>query len=166
MKKSLLALSIIGLISQGLFSQVVQLSEVHITANYKYLDAVSSKEVAVPVKMLEEKVGYYNLKKSDLYSDEYETYTISFYIPEGKVVAAYDSDGKILRTIEKFKDIDLPSDVISSLEQRFPNWTIKSNVYRVSYFTKSGNVNKVYKIELENGDQTIFTKIDDKGEFL
>ena len=98
MKKSLIGLLVFGLATQFMFSQVVkpiELSEVNVSVNYKYLDAIDSKEVAVPVKMLEEKVSYYNLKESDLYSDEYDTYQVSFFIPEGRIVAAYDSDGKI-----------------------------------------------------------------------
>ena len=61
-------------------------------------------------------MGHLGLTRITSYNVCY-TKLLRFYIPEGKVVAAYDSDGKILRTIEKFKDIDLPSDVISSLEQ-------------------------------------------------
>lgn len=41
----------------------------------------------------------HDLKSSDLYSDEYATYNISFYIPDGKILTTYDKDGKLLRTI-------------------------------------------------------------------
>ena len=54
-----------------------------------------------------EKVAMYDLKSSDLYSDEYATYNVSFYILDGKILAAYAKDGKLLRTIEKYKDIKL-----------------------------------------------------------
>ncbi len=108
MKKLMLGLLVFGFATQLMFSQEVkpiELSEVNVTVNYKYLDAIDSKEVAVPVKMLEQEVAYFNLKESDLYSDEYDTYQVSFFIPQGRIVAAYDSDGKILRTIERFKNI-------------------------------------------------------------
>ena len=166
MKKILLGLLALGLTTQFMFSQIIELSEVRIAVNYKYLDAINSEEVAVPVKMLEEKVAFYNLKDSDLYSDEYDMYTINFFIPEGKIVAAYDKDGKILRTIEKFKDIKLPKDVLYSVAERFPNWTIEEDVYRVSYNEKSGNARKEYKIRLRNGDKTMVIKVNEKGEFL
>ncbi len=125
MKKLLLGLFVFGLATQFMFSQVVkpiELSEVNVTVNYKYLDAIDSKEVAVPVKMLEQEVAYFNLKESDLYSDEYDTYQVSFFIPQGRIVAAYDSDGKILRTIERFKNIKLPRSVIVSITKNYPKW--------------------------------------------
>lgn len=169
MKKSLIGLLVFGLATQFMFSQVVkpiELSEVNVSVNYKYLDAIDSKEVAVPVKMLEEKVSYYNLKESDLYSDEYDTYQVSFFIPEGRIVAAYDSDGKILRTIERFKNVKLPRSVIVSVTKNYPKWKIVEDAYKVDYYGKSGIAKKQYKVKLKNRDKKMTVKLDEDGEFL
>lgn len=169
MKKSLIGLLVFGLATQFMFSQVVkpiELSEVNVSVNYKYLDAIDSKEVAVPVKMLEEKVAYYNLKESDLYSDEYDTYQVSFFIPEGRIVAAYDSDGKILRTIERFKNVKLPRSVIVSVTKNYPKWKIVEDAYKVDYYGKSGIAKKQYKVKLKNRDKKMTVKLDEDGEFL
>ena len=169
MKKSLIGLLVFGLATQFMFSQEVkpiELSEVNVSVNYKYLDAIDSKEVAVPVKMLEEKVSYYNLKESDLYSDEYDTYQVSFFIPEGRIVAAYDSDGKILRTIERFKNVKLPRSVIVSVTKNYPKWKIVEDAYKVDYYGKSGIAKKQYKIKLKNRDKKMTVKVDEDGEFL
>lgn len=166
MKKLTLGVLIFGLATQFVFSQIIELSEVIITANYKYLDAVSSEEVAVPVKKLEQEVALYNVKDSDLYSDEYDTYTISFYIPQGNIVAAYDSDGKIIRTIERFKNVQLPNTVLMAVTERFPNWKIVKDAYKVNYHDDFGITKKEYKIKLENGDKTLTVKVDDNGAFL
>ena len=59
MKKFIIGLFVIGLTSPVLAQvpKVEQLSEVVVTAvNYKYLNAIDSKEVAVPVKMLNVKL--------------------------------------------------------------------------------------------------------------
>jgi hypothetical protein len=169
MKKLMLGLLVFGFATQLMFSQEVkpiELSEVNVSVNYKYLDAIDSKEVAVPVKMLEEKVAYYNLKESDLYSDEYDTYQVSFFIPEGRIVAAYDSDGKILRTIERFKNIQLPRSVIVSVSKNYPKWKIVEDVYKVDYYGKSGIAKKQYKIKLKKRDKKMIVKVDEDGEFL
>ncbi len=169
MKKLLLGLFVFGLATQFMFSQVVkpiELSEVNVTVNYKYLDAIDSKEVAVPVKMLEQEVAYFNLKESDLYSDEYDTYQVSFFIPQGRIVAAYDSDGKILRTIERFKNIKLPRSVIVSITKNYPKWKIVEDAYKVDYYGKSGIAKKQYKIKLKNRDKKMTVKVDEDGEFL
>lgn len=132
MKKLIIGLLLFGLISQG-FSQItktVHLSEVVIIAtNYKYLDQAGQDEVAIPVKDLQRKVATYDIKASDFYSDEYDYYSVSFYIPEGKILAAYDKDGKILRTIEKYKDVGLPKSVVNGVVKRFPGWTIGKEAY-------------------------------------
>lgn len=168
MKKFIIGLFVIGLTSQ-VFAQVPkveQLSEVVVTAiNYKYLNAIDSKEVAIPVKMLERKAAAYNVQDADFYSDDYEFYTVSFYIPEGKIVAAYNPEGEIIRTIERFEDVKLPTAVRDAVAERFPNWAIVKDVYRVTYNQDKG-ANKSYKLKLKNGDKTMRVKIDDTGEFL
>ncbi|MGB5499805.1 MAG: nicotinate-nucleotide adenylyltransferase, partial [Maribacter sp.] len=146
--------------------KVEQLSEVVVTAiNYKYLNATDSKEVAIPVKMLERKAAAYNVENSEFYSDDYDFYTVSFIIPEGKIVAAYNPEGEIIRTIERFEDIKLPPAVRDAVAERFPKWEIVNDVYRVTYNQKKG-ANKSYKLKLKNGDKTMRVKVDDKGEFL
>jgi len=168
MKKFIIGLFVIGLTSQ-VFAQVPkveQLSEIVVTAvNYKYLNAIDSKEVAIPVKMLERKAAAYNVQDADFYSDDYEFYAVSFFIPEGKIVAAYNPEGEIIRTIERFENVKLPTAVREAVAERFPNWTIVKDVYRVTYNQDKG-ANKSYKLKLENGDKTMRVKVDDKGEFL
>ncbi|NNL02190.1 MAG: nicotinate-nucleotide adenylyltransferase [Eudoraea sp.] len=168
MKKFILSLLVIGLASQ-VYSQITkveELSEVVVTAvNYKYLNQTDNKEAAVPVQMLQRKVAAYDVTTKDYYQDDYDFYTVEFYIPDGKIVAAYDPDGKILKTIEKFNDIKLPDAVSKALLDRFPNWTVAKDVYRVSYTDKKG-AKKVYKLKLENGEKTMRVKMNEDGEFL
>ncbi|MBT8182358.1 MAG: nicotinate-nucleotide adenylyltransferase [Eudoraea sp.] len=168
MKKFILSLLVIGLTSQ-VYSQITkveELTEVVVTAvNYKYLNQTDNKEAAVPVQMLQRKVAAYDVTTKDYYQDDYDYYTVEFYIPDGKIVAAYDTNGKILRTIEKFDDIKLPTAVSEALLARFPNWTIAKDVYRVTYTDKKG-AKKVYKLKLENGEKTMKVKMNEDGEFL
>ncbi|MFD0861744.1 nicotinate-nucleotide adenylyltransferase [Sungkyunkwania multivorans] len=168
MRKLILTLLAFGMIVP-MIAQIIKeetLSEVTVMAvNYKYLDNVQSESAAVPVKMLEKKVATYDLKGSELYQDDYDLYQVSFYIPEGKIVAAYDKDGKIIRTIEKFENVRLPKTIMMALTERFPNWKVAKDVYRVSYHNKKGT-DKKYKIILENGDKRIRVKTDAAGNFL
>ncbi len=169
MKK--LVLSFVALIaSSAAFAQITDiqnLKEVVVSAvNYKYLSAVDNQEVAVPIKELERQVAIYDLKESDLYQDDYDYYTVSFFIPDGKIVAAYDQNGNIIRTIEKFTNYQLPEAVRDALEDRFPNWKVIKDVYRVSFHHKKGEAKKSYKVILQNGDKTMRVKMDDKGNFL
>ncbi len=163
MKKPILIILLLVLSSQ-VYSQVTELNEVVITAvNYKYLNAVDSEDTDISVQLLEEKVAMHNLKDSDLYDDDYDTYHITFFIPEGKILAAYDKDGKLIRTIEKFKNVKLPMRVRDAIAKRFPNWTMVEDVYRVNYH--KGSVKKQYKVTLKKEDETMKVKLNEKGDF-
>lgn len=168
MKKILLGFLVLGLTTQ-VYAQVVKeelLSEVIVVAtNYKYLNDVNRTVESVPVKLLQDKVATYDLKNSELYQDEYDTYEVSFFIPEGRILAAYDKDGNIIRTVEKFQDIALPNEVSTAVAKRFPGWTISKDVYLVHYNDKSGATKK-YKLTLENGDKRMKVKTDEKGNFI
>jgi hypothetical protein len=42
-------------------------------------------------------------EEPNFYEDEYQTNFVRFCIPKGKILAAYDDEGKLLRTVERFK---------------------------------------------------------------
>ena len=166
MKKLLIILFIIGLSTNIYAQDPIELSEVIIVArNYKYLNKIDNTEAAIPVEFLQRKVAAYNIKDADFYDDDYDYYTVSFFIPDGKIVAVYNNDGKIIRTIEKFKNIKLPMAVAKAVEKRFPKWKISKDVYLLNYNQEKG-AKKRYKITLENGDQRLKIKTDAEGIFL
>lgn len=165
MKKLLISLFVLGFTLQS-FAQITELPEIELVAvNYKYLDAAGDEDVALPVKQLQRQVAEYDVRKANFYSDEYDFYTVNFFIPQGKILASYDKDGNLLRTAEKFKNVALPQAVSSAIVKRFPNWKMAEDVYQVNYH-ESGNVKKRYKVLLENGDKRMRIKIDEKGNFL
>jgi hypothetical protein len=168
MKKLLLGLLAIGLSAQ-FYAQVINdgmLPEVEVRAtNYKYLNSIDNTEAAVSVKLLEDMVAKFDVRSSEFYEDGSDFYKVYFYIPDGKVVAAYDKNGKILYTIEKFNNVALPNNVAASVAERFPGWKVAKDVYKVNYDVNTGS-KKQYKIVLENGKKRIRVKVDDDGVFL
>lgn len=165
MKKIIFFLISIGFVSQ-IYTQEIKLPEVIISAvNYKYLNTVNSEDSDMKVKRLEQEVALYNLKDSDLYEDEYDNYMIEFYIPDGKIVAAFDKEGNILRTIEKYESVKLPKDVRDAVFTRFPNWILDKDAYHVTY-NQNKDAKKIYKIKLRNGKEVMRIKIDDEGNFM
>jgi len=147
------------------FAQVV-LPEVKVVSfNYKYLNAVDQKELAQPVKRLEMEAASFDIKSSDFYEEIYDTYFVSFYIPEGTILAQYDKDGNLLRTTEKFKNVKIPRAVQLAVANKYPQWKIAKDVYLVSFFGSNEGVSKRYKLLLENGDKRLRVKTDENGEF-
>lgn len=148
-------------------SAQINLAEVKIIASkYKYLNAADNREMAQPVRMLQSKAAAYDVKKSEYYDDDYDGYYISFYIPDGEILAVYDKDGKLLRTAEKFKNTKLPGTVRTAIGQRFPNWRIYQDVYKVYYYDALDKADKTFKVLLENGDKRMKVKLNEKGEFI
>lgn len=148
------------------YAQDVPLPEVTIlTRNYKYIRA-TDKDAAQPVQTLELKAATYDIKNSELYEDEYDTYYVTFKLPEGYILAAYDDKGILLYTVEKYKNVALPNVVSSAVVQRFPNWIISNDTYKVNYKGDSETAKMEYKLVLENGDKRMRVKLNEKGEFL
>lgn len=169
MKKLFLMLFLFGIMSPMLaqVTEPEELREVELVAvNYKYLDATTNDEVAVPVKLLQEKVAKYDVRSSDFYQDDYELYEVNFFIPQGTVLAAYDKDGKLLKTVERYKNVGLPSAVMKAVKEKYPNFTISKDIYLVNYHDEKG-IEKRYKLKLEDPDNNrVRIKIDEKGNFL
>ncbi|MFC4634625.1 nicotinate-nucleotide adenylyltransferase [Dokdonia ponticola] len=166
MKNLIIGLFIFGLTTQ-VFSQVIELPEVFISpVNYKYLYTVNSEDNDPKVAGLERKVAQFDVTKEDYYDDDYDGYTVSFYIPSGSVVAAYDKDGKLLRTIERFKNVKLPTAVQNAIAKRFPNWSMTKDSYQVSYNDDNSTAKKIYKVKLTNGEKSMKVKTDEAGNFL
>ncbi|RXP63583.1 nicotinate-nucleotide adenylyltransferase [Lutibacter sp. HS1-25] len=169
MKKLIFGLIILGLTIHTYAQEIktIELSEVVISAtNYKYLNKTGLENASIPVALLEQKVASYDIASSEFYDDEYDSYIISFYIPEGSILATYDKEGTILRTAERFKDVTLPIEVRNSIAKQYPNWSFEKDLYLVNYYDKSGNITKKYKITLINGDKRIKVKCDAEGNIL
>jgi len=148
-------------------SAQINLPEVKIVASrFKYINAADNREMAQPVRMLEMQAAVYSVKKSEYYDDQYDGYYISFYIPDGEILAVYDADGKLLRTAEKFKNTKLPAAVRDAVNQRFPNWQISQDVYQVHYYDHKEAADKTFKLLLENGDKRMKVKLNEEGKFI
>lgn len=166
MKNVITGLFLLGLTTQA-FCQVIELSDVFISpVNYKYIATVDTEGTDPNVVNVQRKVATYDVTNKDYYNDEYDSYDVSFYIPEGFAAAAYDKDGQLLRTIEKYKSVKLPIAVSKAVNDRFPKWTIESDVYKVTYSSEKISAKKIYKLKLTNGKETIKVKTDEEGNFL
>lgn len=142
------------------------LPEVTVVAtNYKYLKSVDGKEVAQPVQVLQRSAAAYDVKKSNYYEDDYDSYFISFFLPEGQILAAYDKNGKLLRTAERYENVRLPAAVSDAVAGKYPGWRVSKDIYMVTYYDEKVT-DKKYKLLLENGSKRMKVKVNDAGEFF
>ncbi|QED37711.1 carbon-nitrogen hydrolase family protein [Antarcticibacterium arcticum] len=166
MKNLILGLFLFGLTTQ-LSAQIIELPEIEIVGvNYKYLAAAGESDAPIPVKMLQRQAAVYDIKAAEFYDDEYDNYSISFFIPEGRILASYDKDGNVLRTIEKYKNLDLPPAVSQAISKNYNGWTMTKNAYLVNYHDRKGVTKKEYKILLEKDNQRMRVKTDENGVII
>ena len=166
MKKLIIGLFIFGLTTQ-VNAQTTELPETIISVNYKYMDATDDGHMPTHIQKLKDEVLNYNHKElSKLYDNEDEIYNVSFNIPEGKIVAAYDKNGKIIKTFEKYNNVRLPLVVMQAVSERFPNWQIVEDVYLIKYHNEKDSLLKQYKIKIKNADKFLTVKTNESGTFL
>ncbi|MFB9056451.1 nicotinate-nucleotide adenylyltransferase [Mariniflexile ostreae] len=165
MKNLVFGLIVFGFATQG-FTQEIALAEVELVANHNYLNVINTESVALPVKKLENEVLKYNIKDSGFEYERGETYQVTFSLPEGKIIAAYNDEGTLLSTEEKYKNVKLPSKVIYGILEKYPNWAIINNTYYVNYHNEKGVTKRLYKIRLVNDEKSLAIKADEKGNFI
>jgi len=165
MKKIIFGLFVFGLTTQ-IFAQEIALAEVEVVANYNYANATNIELIALPVKNLQAKVLEFKAEKGVLEYEDGVSYNVYFNNNDGKIIVAYDTTGKIVKTTEKYKNVRLPLEVLRSIVNHFPNWTIVEDTYHVNYHCEKGITEKLYKIQLVNADKTVDIKTDEKGNFI
>ncbi|TWO33067.1 nicotinate-nucleotide adenylyltransferase [Seonamhaeicola sediminis] len=166
MKRILLA-SLITILSLQVNAQTIELPDTVISLNSSYLNAIDSENVPQRVKKLEEAViNYNNNAISELYDNKKDTYIVSFNLPEGKIIAAINKKGKIIRTLEKYNNVRLPLEVMQAISNRFPNWGIIEDIYLIKYHCNTNNLKKEYKVKIKNEDQILTIKTNEKGDFI
>ena len=167
MKKLLISLIVLGLGFQG-FTQVLEekLKEVEILgANYKYISQIDQNEVSELIKELHKTVARFDDFNEDTYNEGDDKHYVSFKIPKGKILASYDEDGELLKTVERFENARLPKVVIASIIEKYPGWTITKDVYYITYHHMDG-ITKKYKVLIKNEGERKRVKIDSDGYFL
>ena len=165
MKKLIFGLVIFGFTTQ-MYSQTIELKEVEVVANYNYIEATNTGMEALPVQKIQAVVKDHKAQNVELDSNGDIAYSISFYNGDGKVLADYNTEGEIVRTTEKYKNVRLPLEVLQAISKNYPNWTILEDTYYVSYQHDKGVTKKVYKIKIMNDNKVLNIKTNHSGDFI
>lgn len=169
MKTLITGLLFIGLTSLG-FSQngieQVDLSAVNVTPlNLSYLNKVQDRDTPERVKELENIASRYDVTESKVFNRKFEAYEVIFKETDGSIIATYDSDGKIISSLERFNDVLLPYKVRTTVFDKYPDWILHKDSYLVSYYLDK-DVKKVYKVQLRKDGKRKNLKIDTSGNII
>lgn len=114
------------------------------------------------VKIIEEKFIAYDLGKD---AEGYEEYLVVMEVKNGSLTATYNENGKLIRVVEEFKNVRLPSEVIYSVYRTYPGWAIVNDKFL--YTQEDGDViKKQYNIKIKKDKETIKLVVRPNGEIL
>lgn len=148
-------------------SQTIALPETIITLNAEYLSFEASKNRCDYVKKIEQALlSYKHDAISELYDRKDDIYMVTFELPEGKIIASFNNDGKIVKTFETYHNVRLPENILQSISKKYPKYAIVSDKYTVKYNMKSGHLKQVYRIIIENMNTVITLKTNNQGELI
>lgn len=172
MKKLLIGIFFLGLTNLA-FAQssseagsILELEGVTIMpANMGYLSIVSSGLKSVKVASLQRAAASHDITKTSIYKRKLRFYEFTFRQQDGYLVATYDSNGKIMKSNERYKDVVFPKPVRQSIYKAFPGWYSEANQYVVS-FTSGREAKKVIKVKLVKEGKTKRIKVDTQGNIL
>lgn len=114
------------------------------------------------VRRLEEKFIAYDLGKD---YEGNETYLVTMSIKSGSLAATYDENGKLIRVVENYKNVILPSEVIYSIYKKYPEWTIVNDKFL--YTQNEGDIlKKQYNIKIKKGKDVRKLVVHADGEIV
>jgi hypothetical protein len=114
------------------------------------------------VQVVEEKFIAYDLGKD---AEGYEEYLVVMEVKNGSLTATYNENGKLVRVVENFKNVRLPSEVIYSIYRTYPGWSIVNDSFL--YTQEDGDViKKQYNIKIKKDKEVVKLLVRPNGEIL
>jgi hypothetical protein len=114
------------------------------------------------VKTVEQKFIAYDLGKD---AEGAEEYLVLMQVKNGSLAATYDDKGKLIRVVENFKNVKLPSQVIYSVYRTYPGWTIVNDKFL--YTQEKGDVTKKqYNIKIKKDKDVVKLVVKPNGEIV
>lgn len=120
------------------------------------------KNLDKDVRALEEKFIAYDLGKD---YEGYENYLVIMETKNGSLSATYNENGKLIRVVENYKNVRLPSSVIYSVYRAFPEWKIVNDKYL--YSQKEGDViKKEYNLRIKKDKEVRKLVVNANGDIV
>ena len=114
------------------------------------------------VRTVEEKFIAFDLGKD---AEGFEEYLVVMEVKNGSLTATYNENGKLIRVVEEFKNVKLPTEVIYSIYRTYPGWSIVNDSFL--YSQEEGDViKKQYNIKIKNDKETMKLVVRPNGEIL
>lgn len=114
------------------------------------------------VRTVEEKFIAFDLGKD---AEGFEEYLVVMEVQNGTLTATYNENGKLIRVVENFKNVKLPSEVIYSIYRTFPGWSIVNDSFL--YTQEDGDIiKKQYNIKIKKDNESMKLVVRPNGEII
>ncbi|HEY4628918.1 MAG TPA: hypothetical protein VIH02_06540 [Flavobacterium sp.] len=114
------------------------------------------------VRGLEKEFISYNLGKD---YEGFDTYLVTMETLNGSLAATYNENGKLIRVVENYKNVKLPSKVIYSIYKEFPGWQIINDKFL--YTQENGDIiKKQYQLKIKKNNEVRKLVVHPNGEIL
>jgi hypothetical protein len=114
------------------------------------------------VKKIEENFIAYDLGKD---YEGYENYLVTMKIKNGSLAATYNENGKLIRVVENYKNVILPSEVIYSIYRNYPEWSIINDKFL--YTQADGDIRKnQYNVKIKKNKEIRKLVVRANGEIV
>lgn len=114
------------------------------------------------VRALEDSFIAYDLGKN---YEGYETYLVYMEVQGGTLAATYNENGKLLRVVENYKNVILPSKVIYEIYKKYPGWEIVNDKYLYSQ-EKGDILKKQYNLKIKKGSESRKLTVHPDGKII
>jgi len=114
------------------------------------------------VRGLEKEFISYNLGKD---YEGFDTYLVTMETLNGSLAATYNENGKLIRVVENYKNVKLPSKVIYSIYKEFPGWQTINDKFL--YTQENGDIiKKQYQLKIKKNNEVRKLVVHPNGEIL
>ena len=114
------------------------------------------------VRALEDSFIAYDLGKN---FEGYETYLVYMEVKGGTLAATYNEKGQLIRVVENYKNVVLPSKLIYEIYRQYPGWQIVNDKYLYSQ-EKGDIVKKQYNLKIKKGNESKKLKVHPNGQLI
>ncbi|MFV5696043.1 hypothetical protein ACM55G_11480 [Flavobacterium sp. LB3P122] len=114
------------------------------------------------VQAVEEKFIGYDLGKD---YEGFEEYLVVLSTAKGTLSATYNENGKLMRVVEEYKNVKLPSEVIYSIYRAYPGWAIVNDQFLYTQ-SKGDVVKKQYNVKIKKNKEVVKLVVRPDGEII
>ena len=107
----------------------------------------------------------YDLGQTYLFDGRDDLFLLAFITQKGQILASYNRIGEVVKTVERFRDIALPSPIVRMGMKNHSGWRVIGTNYYVFYM-KDKRPKVIYTLRIADGEKRKKIMMDRDGIIL